>query len=270
METSSARPQPRSQTSRQDTVNRRVYFSAGVYRYYLSQQLTPPESACLSKYHRHIADHDVLDIGVGAGRTARHLAPLARRYEAVDYSPVMVSYVKKVMPAISIRQADFRDLGTFEDRSFDFLFATDNVIDALCHQDRLQALSEAARVLVPGGLLAFSSHNIRYKNAFSAPRLTWSSNPVRLAINAAKYFVSRWNHFHVAPLRQITPEYALVNDPGHHYACLHYYTSRSVVEAQMDGCGLRLIDAFDNRGEIAKEGEDDSESPHLLYVAERR
>jgi len=270
METNSLRPQPVSQTSRQDTVNRRVYFSAGVYRYYLSQQLTPPESACLSKYHRHIADHDVLDIGVGAGRTARHLAPLARRYEAVDYSPVMVSYVKKVMPAISIRQADFRDLGTFEDRSFDFLFATDNVIDALCHQDRLQALSEAARVLVPGGLLAFSSHNIRYKNAFSAPRLTWSSNPVRLAINAAKYFVSRWNHFHVAPLRQITPEYALVNDPGHHYACLHYYTSRSVVEAQLDGCGLRLIDAFDNRGEIAKEGEDDSESPHLLYVAERR
>jgi hypothetical protein len=91
-----------------------------------------------------------------------------------------------------------------------------------------------------------------------------------LAVNTAKYVVSRWNHSHVAPLRRTTPEYALLNDPGHNYACLHYYTSRSVVEAQLDRCGLRLINAFDSRGEILKEGEDDSESPHLLYVAERK
>jgi hypothetical protein len=91
-----------------------------------------------------------------------------------------------------------------------------------------------------------------------------------MAVNAAKYVVSRWNHLHVAPLRRTTAEYALLNDPGHHYACLHYYTSRSVVEAQLDRCGLRLMSAFNNRGEIVQAGEDDSESPHLLYVAERR
>src|SRR5579863_1939292 len=196
---------------RQDEVNRAVYHSPGIHRYYLSKALTPAETACLLKHQPHIFGRNVLDIGVGAGRTARYLAPLARRYEAVDYSPVMVSYVQQAMPEISVRQTDFRDLSAFEDRSFDFVFATDNVIDALSHGDRLRALQEASRVLRGGGILAFSSHNIHYKKAFSGPRLEWSSNPVRFASNCAKYAISRWNHLRVAPLRRTTPDYALLN-----------------------------------------------------------
>src|SRR6185295_15848963 len=130
-------------SNRQDEINRAVYYSPRVYRSYLADCLTAAESICLSKYQSYIQHKDVLDIGVGAGRTSRYLAPLARRYEAVDYSPVMVSYMKEAMPEVSVHQADFRDLGIFEDRSFDFVFATDNVIDALAHEDRLRALKEA-------------------------------------------------------------------------------------------------------------------------------
>src|SRR5712692_4413034 len=140
---------------RQEEVNSAVYNSPGVYRRYLSKLLTPPETACLLKYQPYISGRDVLDIGVGAGRTSVYLAPLARRYEAVDYSPVMVDYMKRAMPEISVRQANFRDLGMFEDSSFDFVFATDNVIDALSHEHRLSALNESRRVLRPGGVLAF-------------------------------------------------------------------------------------------------------------------
>jgi SAM-dependent methyltransferase len=256
-------------SSRQDHVNREVYHSPRVYRRYLSTQLTAPETACLLKYQPHIFRRDVLDIGVGAGRTSRYLAPLARRYEAVDYSPVMVNYMKKAMPEISVQQADFRDLGLFEDGSFDFLLATDNVIDALSHEDRMLALREAARVLLPGGLLVFSSHNLQYEKAFSPPRWDWSSNPVVFAANGAKFAVSWWNHLHVAPLRKITSEYALINDPGHFYACLHYYASRSTVKAQLERCGMRLIDLFDKAGGHPEETGDAQESPSLLYVAER-
>ena len=254
---------------RQDEVNRAVYHSPGVHRYYLSKLLTPPETACLLKYQAYISGRDVLDIGVGAGRTSRYLAPLARRYEGVDYSPVMVSYVKQVMPEISVRQADFRDLGAFENLSFDFVFAPDNVIDALSHEDRLGALHEASRLLRPGGILAFSSHNIHYKKAFSGPQMEWSSNPVRFAANWVKYAISWRNHFHVAPLRRTTPEYALLNDPGHFYACLHYYAARSKVNSQLVYAGMRLIEAFDVGGQVAPESEDDSQTPSLLYVAER-
>jgi SAM-dependent methyltransferase len=254
---------------RQDEVNRAVYHSPGVHRYYLSKLLTPPETACLLKYQPYISGRDVLDIGVGAGRTTRYLAPLARRYEAVDYSPVMVGYVKQVMPEISVRQTDFRDLSVFQSPSFDFVFATDNVIDALSHEDRLRALREASRILRPGGILAFSSHNIRYKKAFSGPQLAWSSNPVGLAANCAKYAISWWNHLRVARLRRTTPEYALLNDPGHFYACLHYYAARSKVNSQLGYAGMRLLDTFDVDGQVVSEAEDDSKTPSLLYVAER-
>jgi len=255
--------------NRQDEINRAVYNSPRVYRCYLADQLTAAESSCLSKYQLYIQEKDVLDIGVGAGRTALYLAPLARRYEAVDYSPVMVEYVRKVMPQIGVRQADFRDLTVFADGSFDFILATDNVIDALPHQDRLRALSEARRVLRPGGVLAFSSHNIRYKEAFSVPQLKWSSNPVRLASNCVGYILSRWNHSRVAPLRTLTPEYALLNDPGHRYACLHYYAARSTVASQLANAGLRYIEAFGPSGRSLAEFADDSEISSLLYVAER-
>ena len=255
--------------NRQDEINRAVYYSPRVYLAYLASRLTAAESICLSKYQPYIQNKDVLDVGVGAGRTSRYLAPLARRYEAVDYSPVMVDYVKRVMPSINVRQADFRDLTSFARESFDFILATDNVIDALPHQDRLRALSEAFRVLRPGGILVFSCHNIRYKKAFLGPRLSWSSNPVRFAANCVGYVLSLWNHLRVAPLRTATSEYALLNDPGHRYACLHYYAARPTVWSQLANVGLRPLEAFGTSGLMLPESADDSEVASILYVAER-
>ena len=254
--------------TRQDEINRAVYNARGVYRYYLSNTLTPPETACLLKYQPHISGRDVLDIGVGAGRTTRYLAPLARRYEAIDISPVMVDYLKGAIQGIRVHLADFGDLGIFGDRSFDFILATDNVIDAVSHENRLEALREASRVLRKGGIMALSSHNIHYKNAFSGPKLSWSSDPARFAKNCARYAVSMWNHVRVAPLRQTSAEYALLNDPGHFYACLHYYSSRSTLSSQLSAAGMRLIDAFDIDGQAIGEHEDDSRNPSLFYVAE--
>ncbi|HEX4165882.1 MAG TPA: class I SAM-dependent methyltransferase [Bryobacteraceae bacterium] len=253
--------------SSQDAVNRRVYHSDRVYRFYLSNVLTPPEAAALLKYQGHIAGRDILEIGVGAGRTARYLAPIAGHYEAIDYSPVMVRYMNQTMPQLSVREADFRNLQIFGDNSFDFVFAPDNVIDALPHQDRMQALMESYRLLRPGGLLVFSSHNVRYRGAFSGPRLNWSSNPLRLAANFVNYFRGCWNHLRVGPLRQDLGSYALLNDEGHHYACLHYYAARTIVTDQLKKVGFRSLDVFNNEGQIALAGHDDSHSPSLLYVA---
>ena len=253
----------------QDDINRAVYCTPGVYRYYLSTVLTPPEAACLLKYQPHISGHDVLEIGVGAGRITRYLTPLARRYEGVDYSPVMVGYLKQAMPEININEADFRDLSIFDAGSFDFVFAPDNVIDALSHGDRLRALSEATRVLRSGGIFAFSSHNLRYKKAYSPPWIDWSSNPVRLAAHCVQYVMCWHNHIRVRRLRKTTTEFALLNDPGHRYACLHYYAARPTVTAQLDKAGMRLLEAFDSAGRVAPEAGDDSDSSSLLYVAKR-
>ena len=251
----------------QAEANRAVYFSKRVYRSYLSQQLAPPEVACLLKYQASFYQRDILDVGVGAGRTTRYLAPLARRYEAVDYSPVMVSYLESALPGISVHQADFCDLALFDDDSFDFVFAPDNVIDALPPEGRLQALAEVSRLLRPEGVFAFSAHNLRYKRAFSPPRLDWSSNPYRLGRNALKFAYGWWNHLRIRQLRMTTTEFALLNDPGHFYACLHYYAARPAVDRQLTAVGLSLIDVFDRRGSAVAGQDDDSENPSLLYVS---
>ncbi len=253
---------------RQEDVNRAIYASPRVYRYYLSRRLTPAEIACFEKYSAKIRGGDILDVGVGAGRTAYHLAPIARRYEAIDYSPVMVSYMRKTFSSLNVHQADFANLSIFPDSSFDFVFAADNVIDALSHENRLRALRESARVLRPGGILAFTSHNLHYKRALSPPWFDWSANPIRLAMNCAKYALSWWNHIRVGRLRRITPEYALLNDRGHHYAILHYYLLRSAVRSQLAATGLRFIEAFTPQGTILRDSDDDSDCASLLYVAQ--
>ncbi len=252
----------------QEEINRAVYYSPRVYRYYLSRSLTPQESACLARHRSAIQDRDVLDIGVGAGRTAHHLSPVARRYEAIDYSPVMVAYIRENMPWISVRQADFRDLSVFPAESFDFVFATDNVIDALSHEHRLGALGEVKRVLRPGGIFAFSSHNLHYKRALAGPSIEWSSNPARLAVNCAKYAVSWWNHLRIGRLRETTPDYALLNDRGHFYACLHYYIARAAMRSQLAAHGLRFVEAIDTNGCVLSDGADDGDHASLMYVAE--
>ena len=253
---------------RQDEINRAVYHARSVYLYYQSKSMTPAEMACLSKYQPHLG-RAVLDIGVGTGRTSRYLAPSARRYVGIDYSPVMVRHLKRAMPAVNVLQADFRDMRIFEDCSFDFVFATANVIDALSHQDRLQALREASRVLRPGGILAFSTHNIHYKRAFLGPQRDWSWNPIRLGFNVVKYLLSSWNHVRVAPARATMPDYALLNDPGHFFACLHYYVARATVCSQLANAGMGLLDVFDVRGRVLPSAADDSENPWLFYVAQR-
>jgi SAM-dependent methyltransferase len=180
----------------------------------------------------------------------------------------MVDYLRASMPQLSVHQADFRNLEIFADGSFDFVIASDNVIDALAPEDRMRALAETRRVLRGGGRAAFSSHNLRYRHAFSGPRIDWSPNPVQLAANCAKYLVGTWNHLRVAPLRKTAADYAILNDPGHFYACLHYYAARPTVRAQLEDAGLRLIEAFDITGRLLRESDDDSASPSLLYVAE--
>lgn len=253
----------------QDEVNREVYHRPDAWRYYHSTSLVPAEVAFLLRYQPRVAGRDVLDIGVGAGRTTRYLAPVARRYEAVDYSPAMVAHVRTAFPGTSVREADFRALTPFADEAFDVVLASDNVVDAFGHEDRMSALEEAARVLRPGGLFAFSSHNVDYAHAYEGPKLEWSRNPFTLARRVGSLVTSIRNHRRVERHRRVTSEYALLNDTGQNFACLHYYASWDTVRAQLERSGLRLLDVFDSDGHSLQPGADTSAYPSLFYVAER-
>jgi ubiquinone/menaquinone biosynthesis C-methylase UbiE len=240
-----------------------------VHRAYLSEVLEPSETASLLRFQPLFAGKSVLDIGVGAGRTTRYLAPLADRYEAIDYSPDMISYMKQAMPEINAQLGDFRDMNMFGSGTFDFVLATNNVLDNFSHQDRFKALREAHRVLRPGGMLVLSSHNLRYTKAFSDPEMEWSAHPIRLVRNMLTFISSYRNNLRVRGLRETHPDHALLNDCGHQYAIIHYYAAPETVVSQLRSTGFEISNIFDKQGQLVTEGFDTGGSSSLTYAAER-
>ncbi len=254
----------------QDEANRRVYHSPRVEQEYHSWELTRCEALALLKYQPAFAGRDVLDLGVGTGRTAIYLAALARRYEAIDYSPVMVQRTRANLPDVSVRLGDLRDLSAFDDTSFDMVFALNNVLDAVSHEDRAHSLAEAHRVLRGGGLLMFSSHNRLYRHAQRGPRLNWSRNPVNqvmLFISWVRRIANNWRNRHS---HRFEADYALLSDLGHDYACLHYYIDQTVQRQRLEAHGFDTLEVLDPLGRSVAAEDPSSASPWLMYVAERK
>ncbi len=100
-----------------------------------------------------------LDVGVGGGRTVPIMRLVTDEYVAVDYTAEMVDLCRLSWPDVDVRLADARNLREFASDRFGFVVFSFNGIDALDHVDRLGALRELHRVLTPGGLLMFSTHN---------------------------------------------------------------------------------------------------------------
>lgn len=255
----------------QDQVNRRVYHARGVTRHYAEQTFETAEVMTLMRYQSAFVGRDVLDIGVGTGRTSRCLSRLAKRYVGVDYSPAMVEYVSAALPEVEVSQVDVRDLSAFPDACFDSAFATNNVLDALSHEDRLLALAGIRRVLRPGGLLTFSSHNRLYARAWDGPQLVLSMSALRTVRETLRWMRRMRNHLRIKKLRRSEDEYALINDIGHDYACLHYYIEDTKQQAQLQDCGFQLIELASNDGRVFQPGSSDTSGDGwLMYVARVR
>lgn len=252
----------------QDQINRRVYHGDGVtHQYAHSQTLNVAETIALLKYHDLFAGRDVLDIGVGTGRTTRYLNLLARRYVAIDYSPVMIDYMHRAMPDVASMLGDARDLSMFERGEFDFVFAPNNVIDALSHRDRLQCLQEIHRVLKPGGLLVFSSHNRELRPELRTPSVEWSRNPVDSVLRIRNWVRSMSNRARLESYQREEPDYALFCDAGHDYSCLHYYIDQRTQRRQLREQGFEVLEVIAPDGRFLLEGDGTVESHWLLYVA---
>jgi SAM-dependent methyltransferase len=100
----------------------------------------------------------VLDFGCGVGRLSRELSERFERYVGVDISPGMVERARALNAASKNRTFvvnDRPDLSRFEDGEFDAVISF-IVLQHLPDRDLIRGyLAEFARVLAPGGLIAF-------------------------------------------------------------------------------------------------------------------
>jgi SAM-dependent methyltransferase len=144
-------------------IDRRTYEDAAVVAAYgRDGGLQPAERLILKRFQPVIAQMDMLDIGVGAGRTARHFAPLVRSYLGIDYSHAMIEHCRADQPAVRFEVCDARALDFVADESFDLVLFSYNGIDHLHAADRARVLLGMKRVLRPKGFLVFSSHNTNF------------------------------------------------------------------------------------------------------------
>ena len=164
-------------TDRQDELVDKVYRRKNLVATYSTAKLLPPEASAMIRYRDDIIDKRVLDLGCGAGRLAIYLQPLVSHYAEFDSSPYMIEHCLNHLDGQFV-EGDMRNLSAFGDQSFDTILAISNLFDAVSHNDRLQILAEVHRVLTPGGLLIFSSHNRNFVDAGKGPQLAWKRNPL--------------------------------------------------------------------------------------------
>jgi len=155
-------------------MNALVYHSEEVAEYYASlNYLTAAERSLFEKFLR--KGMEILDLGVGGGRATPYLSSIANRYLGVDYSSAMIDACKKKFPELDFEVAAAEDLSKLGSGTFDALVMAFNAIDYVFPEAcRLRAIREIHRVLKPGGLFIFSSHNARSVLV----RPSW--NPARL------------------------------------------------------------------------------------------
>jgi ubiquinone/menaquinone biosynthesis C-methylase UbiE len=149
------------QTSRPGDSNLAVYDSTQVAEHYARlDYLTECEQAIFKAHLR--PGMNILDLGVGGGRTTGYLASIAKRYVGVDYALKMVEACRAKFPGLEFHTADAADLSVFRDGSFDAVVFAFNGIDYVVPDaNRERCLQECRRLLRCNGVLVFSTHNPR-------------------------------------------------------------------------------------------------------------
>lgn len=223
--------------------NFKVFSSPAVVEHYGNLSgLQPAESYAFEKFIPLGAS--ILDIGVGGGRTTPHLAAKASHYVGVDYVKAMIEFCATKFPQYTFRCADATRLIELEDASFGVVVFSFNGIDAIPRREaRLQCFSEVFRVLKPGGVFIFSSHNA--KMLFSLPRLD-KTGLLRKAWRLARAIIGG------APLAvRLLHSGAFRSGAGHyldpeHGGIMTYCSTPELIELDVSSAGFQLLEVINN------------------------
>ena len=250
--------------------NIKTYSSEKVvelYRY-LDDPLQKPEERIIELFKDKISTMNMLDIGVGGGRTTKYFAPIVQNYTGIDYSSKLIEVCKKKFAALNFITMDVRDLNRFSENEFDFVLFSFNGIDYISHKDRLQAFREIKRVLKLDGYFYFSSHNI--KSIDNWKRIKFSLNPLTFASNIRTYFKRKSiSNLTVEKINELQKDnYVLVNDGAHYGELETYYVQTEFQIKTLVEAGYKNIKVFDlkNGKELKYEEIKNNKDGWLYYL----
>jgi len=143
------------------SANLQIYNKPDVASHYAAlNYLTPCEQFLFDRYIKPGAA--ILDLGVGGGRTTPYLSRVASRYVGVDYASGMIQVCRGKHAGLEFIEAEASDLSALASSSFDAVVSAFNGVDyVIPDEKRVRCFKECHRVLKPGGVFLFSSHNPR-------------------------------------------------------------------------------------------------------------
>jgi ubiquinone/menaquinone biosynthesis C-methylase UbiE len=228
----------------EDDSSLKAYSSPDVVKHYAQLSgLQPAERYAFEKFVPQNAS--ILDLGVGGGRTTPYLAAKASRYVGVDYVNAMVDACATKFPDNLFYCVNATNLSMFEDISFKVAVFSFNGIDSIpTREGRLQCFSEVFRVLMPGGLFIFSSHNS--KMLFNLPRFD-NAGPVRNALRFARSIIESIPFaFRLLSSGAFRVGAGYYLDPTHGGIKV-YCSTPALVELDGDAAGFQLVEVIHNR-----------------------
>jgi SAM-dependent methyltransferase len=227
----------------------------------------------------HARGKRILDLGVGGGRSTEFLLELSEDYIGVDYTKELLGACRQRHPHVDVREADARDLSDFADESFSLIVFSFNGVDSIAHEDRHLVWQEVYRVLRPGGLFWFSTHNldgpVQKAPRFSLPQLRLSKNPFRSAVRALRYVrlatVQAAHRFSYKRHDEFGDDYCMVNTGAHDYGLMIHHIRLSKQTRQLVEVGFSPeMQVFDcNTGDAVSPGQDTSDVGWFHIVAHK-
>ena len=224
------------------------------------------ERIVLSKY-RYALTGRVLEFGVGGGRMTRHLIQIADTLHGIDIADDMVTYCRQRYPAGTFVREDLRNLSAWDPVMWDAIYGGYNTFDTLSLAERDVLFADVGRLLRPGGIFIFSSHNRGVLPPGRTPRPIVRLRPRRGARWAMQHPSAIMNYLRLARFQRIEEDHAIVVDEALDYSMLQMYIGRDAQQRQLAKHGLALLDCFDDDGAPVDTGNAAPGSVSLIYVA---
>jgi SAM-dependent methyltransferase len=221
-----------------DSLNRSAWSKPGVVEYFRTLDdwsEDAGEPAVVSRIAGEVAGRPVLDVGYGGGRTVPILTAISEDYVGIDYTPEMVAAAQARFPGIRLR--------------------------------------EAHRVLQPGGVLSFSTHNLDHRNAGRAPwdpRQRWPRDPRRVIRRLARLPIAARAYLRNRRLASSGDGWAMLNTPLYDFGLVIHYASLTEVIRELSAAGFAgEVEVLDMFGDSLGPGDDTGVTKWFHLVTRR-
>jgi SAM-dependent methyltransferase len=260
-----------------DRINKSVWASPRTLDLFVRRDgwIDQGEALVMDRVAGEARGQPILDLGVGGGRTTPYLLSVSDDYVAVDYLAEMVSLTRSRYPGVRVERMDARALSALADNAFGLVVFSCNGIDGVDHEGRRRIIAEVRRVLRPGGLFAYSTHNLDHR-LVARPRLEpdWrrlSHNPLRVIRHLVRLPEKIRTYRRARDLAVRGDDWAVLPHPGYDFSVMvsHYVSLDEALREVREAGFEPEVEIYAASGSRLDPGDDTSGSPRFHLVARK-